>query len=414
MKYQKKLGIWLLLIIMILSGCQKQEKQKDPVQAAYLDAAVWESGFLAAGTEGRLARIGTDSSVKKLESNTDCKLLSVAANDDTAVAVGEGGAALLISADDKVSALSPKTETTLYSVCFFGNDCFVGTEEGTLLKTADFQMWERIQLPLEGTVTGLAANDERCVLVTDKGETAATTDGGSWTVLDYNEYYGQEVSFKGIECCELSFLAYGVDADGIGRALETIEGGVWSERSLQTEEEAQEGIIPEGVTAVCWDGQQAYASRTDGQVLTMPSCVSCNKLQQVGEKPLFAAAYSEGQLLFAGQDYQVYVLETESVRQSRIKAPAALEKQQNGALVIDVRSKEDYDARHIRGAVHMEPDQVAKELPSLCEDRECEIIFYCQTGKRSQEALETAQALGYLNVYNLGGIDDWQYEFSGI
>lgn len=413
MKYRKIATVGLLLLIVCLSACRKQETKEEASRNAYLDAEVLEAGFIAAGTEGRLDMIGIDGTVKRLETNVETDLLSVAADGNRAVAAGEEGTVLLLREDGKISVLSPNVSTALASVCFFDEDCFFGTQNGLILKTGDFKSWERLQLSVEGTITGLAANEERCIAVTDKGETATTTDGVNWTILDYNEYYGDEIFFTNIESCDTTFMACGVDRKGNGRALTTLEGGVWSDRPLLTDEEAEQGVLPEAAIALAWDGEQIYAVRGDGKVLTLPSCTSCNKLQQVGEVPLFAAACDGKNLLFAGQDYQIYIVDTEKARQSRIKSPAALEKQQNGALIVDVRSEEDYESRHIADAVYMDRDRVAEELPRLCADMESEIIFYCYSGKRSQEALETAQALGYMNVYNLGGIDDWSYDFEG-
>lgn len=409
MKYQKILITGLVSALVMLGGCQKTRDEE--VKAAYLDAAVFENGFIAAGTEGRLDLIAADGTVEKLKTNTDVELLAVASSGDTAAAAGEDGTALLLQEDNKVSVLSPNVKTDLYSVSFFGEDCFFGTEKGVILKTTDFKTWESVELQLEGNITGLAANEERCIAVTDKGETATTTDGLEWTILDYNEYYTDEVSFQDIESCDSSFIAYGTDSTDKGRALTTVEGGVWADRALFTDDEAEHGDIPVPATALCWDGEQAYAVRENGNVLTLPSCTSCNKLQKIGEVPLYAAACDGRNLLFAGQDYKLYLMETEEVRQERIKAPAALEKQQNGAILIDVRKKEDYATKHIAGAIYMDVETVLEKLPEICPDRECEIIFYCYSGKRSQDALEDAQTMGYTNVYNLGGMDSWEFDF---
>lgn len=401
----------LVFLLLLLAGCERSGGMAAQLDRGYLDTVPYALGFLAVGTEGRMDCIEPDGRIVQMTTGTDRTLMAVDTQEDTVVAVGKGGTALLLEEDGVLSTLETGVKSDLYSVCFFNESCFIGTDRGALLKTVDLRNWERVVLPVEGAVTGLAENGERCIAVTDQGETATTLDGITWTTLDYNEYYGQLVTFHGIEACPPAFLAYGVDKTGAGRVLTTVEGGVWSDRAPLTEEELDAGVAAPTVSAICWDGQQAYVTRMDGQVLTMPSCTSCNKLQQIGDAPLLTTAHNGGKLLFAGREYNVYIEETEAVRQSRIKAPAALEKQKNGALIIDVRSTEDYAKKHIAGSIHIEVSQVESELPSLCPDRDREVIFYCKSGVRSQTALETAQALGYQNCYNLGGIDDWNYEF---
>lgn len=413
MKHLKIFGICLMALLG-LTACGKQEEKKAetklPDRTAYLDAEAYGTGFAAVGTEGRFDLIGTDGTITKLESDADCELLSLAVNAEHAVAAGEDGTVVVLTEENDITVYSAKVSTDLYSVSFFNGNYFFGTENGRILKTSDFQTWETVEPGLLGTVTGLAANEERCILVTDQGETATTTDGENWSLLNYNEYYSENISFRNLESCGSGFVALGDDETGMERGLETLEGGVWAERGFLTQEEEENGMTPAKVSSVCWDGEQAYGARLDGQVLTMPSCTKCNKTQQVGEGELYAAACNEKFLLFAGENYEQYVLDAEAVRQSKIKAEAAYEKQQNGALLVDVRDEEDYMAGRIPGAVRMDVEKVAEELPMLCPNQEKDIIFYCYSGKRSQEALEIAQELGYQNVYNLGSIDDWTFE----
>ena len=78
-----------------------------------------------------------------------------------------------------------------------------------------------------------------------------------------------------------------------------------------------------------------------------------------------------------------------------------------------MRSAEDYAQKHIAGSVHLDVAEVLEQLPERFPDRTQPLVFYCQSGTRSQTALETALALGYEEVYNLGRIDTWPYAFEG-
>ena len=51
-------------------------------------------------------------------------------------------------------------------------------------------------------------------------------------------------------------------------------------------------------------------------------------------------------------------------------------------------------------------DARPEELP----DKDAEILVYCRSGRRSKEAAKKLAALGYTNVYDFGGINDWPFD----
>jgi rhodanese-related sulfurtransferase len=82
-----------------------------------------------------------------------------------------------------------------------------------------------------------------------------------------------------------------------------------------------------------------------------------------------------------------------------------------GAVLLDVRTPEEYGARHIEGAVNLpvgDLDRRMFEIDALTDgDRSTPIVVYCSSGRRSGVAKEKLLAAGYDQVTNLGGIDDW-------
>ena len=85
------------------------------------------------------------------------------------------------------------------------------------------------------------------------------------------------------------------------------------------------------------------------------------------------------------------------------------------ALLIDVRSVEEHEARYIPGSICVPLDAILENLDTaaLPSDKGTVIIVYCQKGSRSLSAYNALKAAGYSNVYNLGGIDDWPYATAG-
>ena len=78
-------------------------------------------------------------------------------------------------------------------------------------------------------------------------------------------------------------------------------------------------------------------------------------------------------------------------------------------ILLDVRTNEEYQERHIKGAVLIPDfelaDRAEKELP----DKNSVILVYCRSGRRSGNAANLLTRLGYTNVYDFGGIVNWPY-----
>lgn len=74
----------------------------------------------------------------------------------------------------------------------------------------------------------------------------------------------------------------------------------------------------------------------------------------------------------------------------------------NGAIILDVRSKEEYNCGHIKGAVNIPLDTLPLHLKTI-GDKDRFIITCCLSGGRSSAAKNALTSLGYTNVYNGGG-----------
>ncbi len=86
-----------------------------------------------------------------------------------------------------------------------------------------------------------------------------------------------------------------------------------------------------------------------------------------------------------------------------------VEKQEHGAIVVDVRSTQEYNENHIYGSINIPYYLINKNVYNILPNREKEIIVYCGVGSRSKMAYKKLLKLGYKNIYNLyGGIENWQ------
>nr|WP_325219024.1 rhodanese-like domain-containing protein [uncultured Oscillibacter sp.] len=78
-------------------------------------------------------------------------------------------------------------------------------------------------------------------------------------------------------------------------------------------------------------------------------------------------------------------------------------------ILLDVRTQEEYDGGHIPGAVCFPNEDIQPELP-LPFEKDAEVLVYCRSGRRSAEAAEKLADMGYTNVADFGGIQNWPYE----
>ena len=83
---------------------------------------------------------------------------------------------------------------------------------------------------------------------------------------------------------------------------------------------------------------------------------------------------------------------------------------EKGIILLDVRTKEEYETGHIKDAILIPVDKLNEEAEKTLKDKETPIFVYCRSGSRSLIAANILVKLGYKNVYNLGGINSWPYE----
>ena len=87
---------------------------------------------------------------------------------------------------------------------------------------------------------------------------------------------------------------------------------------------------------------------------------------------------------------------------SRPSARAMVEK---GALLVDVRTPEEYAEGHIPDAINVPVQELEARMAELPKDRP--IVVYCRSGKRSARAASMLQAAGYTSIHDLGAMSSW-------
>lgn len=83
---------------------------------------------------------------------------------------------------------------------------------------------------------------------------------------------------------------------------------------------------------------------------------------------------------------------------------------QEGYIILDTRTQEEYEESHIPGAILIPHDEILEKAETVLTDKDQLILVYCRSGRRSKLAAEDLQKLGYTNIKEFGGIIDWPYE----
>ena len=77
----------------------------------------------------------------------------------------------------------------------------------------------------------------------------------------------------------------------------------------------------------------------------------------------------------------------------------------NGALIIDVRTPEEYMEGHINGSLNVPLNEIERAMSWLIKD--VPTIIVCASGDRSAKAKEAMEANGFTKVYNGGSWNDF-------
>lgn len=78
-------------------------------------------------------------------------------------------------------------------------------------------------------------------------------------------------------------------------------------------------------------------------------------------------------------------------------------------LLIDVRTTQEYRSGHIQGSKLLPLSDLATKISQVSPDKAHPLVVYCQSGARSAQAAHHLAAMGYQQIYDLGGIMSWPY-----
>ena len=96
-----------------------------------------------------------------------------------------------------------------------------------------------------------------------------------------------------------------------------------------------------------------------------------------------------------------------SYQQISMDEAIAIMEAESDYMLLDVRTSEEFADKHIPDAINIPNETIGTEdIPEL-PNKDQLILVYCRSGNRSKQASEKLAALGYTNIVEFGGINDW-------
>ena len=105
----------------------------------------------------------------------------------------------------------------------------------------------------------------------------------------------------------------------------------------------------------------------------------------------------------------------ETVMWKQINMDEAMElmKSEENYIILDVRRADEFASGHIPGAVNLANEVIGEDdaaVEAVLPDKDQLILVYCRSGNRSKQASQKLADMGYTNVVEFGGIQDWPGE----
>lgn len=91
------------------------------------------------------------------------------------------------------------------------------------------------------------------------------------------------------------------------------------------------------------------------------------------------------------------------VRETDIAGYQAMRARGEKHVLVDVREDREFEAGHVKGAVHMSKGTIERDIETKVPDKEATLVLYCGGGFRSALVADNLQKMGYQNPVSLDG-----------
>lgn len=233
--------------------------------------------------------------------------------------------------------------------------------------------------------------DERGSLWLNTG----SSDSEGWKPVLFNEVYEgyyPKCCFTAVGVTDMDFIAAGIDKDGIPYVYRSLMGGVWEAVNLLCGSRLTGYKRASGkIVTILYDAKtkQLFMPCENGEMLTIPDCPKCAKINKVSDDEIMEAHFSEDNaenIILLTRTGKEIMVALNQVLQIRVSKAFAMEKVREGGALLDLRKIEEEEA-----------------YDWLCtQPKDKFIVFICEYGVRSDRAAIYARNRGYDQAYSLG------------
>lgn len=100
-------------------------------------------------------------------------------------------------------------------------------------------------------------------------------------------------------------------------------------------------------------------------------------------------------------------------RQITMDEAIVMMEEEKDYIILDVRTIDEYKDKHIPDAINVPNEAIKVNEPKELPDKDQLILVYCRSGNRSKQASQKLADMGYTNIVEFGGINDWPGETVG-
>ena len=100
---------------------------------------------------------------------------------------------------------------------------------------------------------------------------------------------------------------------------------------------------------------------------------------------------------------------TAAASAAQVDQSAALDAlQRPSSVLIDVRTEQEVVEGALPGATRIETEDLAERIAAVAPDKDAPVVLYCRSGRRASAAQDLLQELGYTQVINAGGYQEFK------
>ena len=96
-----------------------------------------------------------------------------------------------------------------------------------------------------------------------------------------------------------------------------------------------------------------------------------------------------------------------SEREDNLEKGLKAFRENEGGILADVRTKEEFAEGHLEGAVSLPLDELERIVFDKVDDPRRTLYLYCRTGNRAERAKAVLRGLGFADTVNIGGIEGY-------